>query len=166
MPPSDTPSRALRPGELGFALVLVVFAGIAFWRSAEIAGVGSLTSGGVFPMLASAVMIASGLAILRDAWRRRGGGGPRPLAVLAYVAPARLVAFLALVALYAAAIPQAGFVVASAAFVFVSVALLWRRGIVWAAVIAAVSVAALWLVFRVVFQVVLPTGSLWRSVWP
>ncbi|WP_349369236.1 tripartite tricarboxylate transporter TctB family protein [Salinarimonas sp.] len=161
-PPSDTRPRALRPGELGVALVLVVFAGVAFWRAAEISGFGSLTSGGVFPMLAAAVMIASGLAILRDAWRRRGGEGLRPLAVLAYLAPARLVAFLALVALYAAAIPQAGFVAASAAFVFVSVAFLWRRGIVWAAVIAAVSVAALWHVFRVAFQVVLPTGSFWQ----
>lgn len=164
-PSPDRASGAspLRPGEIGFGLALLAFAGVALWRSTAISGVGNITGAGVFPMLASAVMVASALAVLADAMQRRSGGSGSVRAVARYLVSARLLVFLVLMAFYAAAIPLAGFVAASAAFVFVSVAFLWRRGVVWSALVAAVSVGALYLLFRIVFQVVLPTGSLWRG---
>lgn len=152
----------LRPGERLFALLLVVFAGYAFWESYGISGFSGLTTGGVIPMLTSGVMLASGLAILAATLRRPPAekGGIR--ALLAYLFPLRVVLFTLLVAVFVAAIPTLGFLPASAVLLFVAIWALWRKGPFLALVISALSVGVIYLLFRVVFQVVLPSGSLWQ----
>lgn len=154
--------ETLRPGERIFALLLVVFAGYAFWESYEISGFSGLTTGGVMPMLASGVMVVTSLVILSDTLRRpsRTDGGIANL--IAYLFPLRVVLFTLLVSLYVAVIPGVGFLAASGGLLFVSVWALWRRGPFWSLAIAVLSVGVIYLLFRVVFSVVLPTGTMWQ----
>ena len=159
-----TPPPDLRPGEIAFALILLGFSLFAFSQAYGISGFSGMTTGGVMPMLATGVMTVSAGFILRDAlarWRA-GPGGLRLAETARFLFPVRLLLFAALLAAYGAAIPRAGFLAASAAFLFVSIALLWRRGPLWAAGITALSILSVYVIFRLVFRVVLPTGTLWQ----
>ena len=76
----------------------------------------------------------------------RDGAGPGPVA-RSYVA-------------YVVAMPRLGFVISSAVFLFAAFWFLWRRGPLISLLLAASSLGGVYLVFRKVFQVVLPQGSL------
>lgn len=154
--------ETLRPGERVFTLVLVVFAGYAFWESYGISGFSGLTTGGVMPMIASGVMLMTALVTLSETLRKPGTGQGSLRGVAAYLFPLRVVLFTALVAGYVAAIPSVGFLPASGGLLFVSIWALWRKGPVWSLAISLLSIGVIYLLFRVVFSVVLPTGSLWQ----
>ncbi len=155
-------SEQLRPGERSFALLLVLAAGFVFSEAYAISGFRGLTTGGVMPMLAAGVMLVSSLFILADTLRKpRNASGLR--ALLVYLLPLRVMLFTGLVAIYAALIPGLGFLAASGVFLFVAIWALWRKGPLKAAALSGFSILAIYLLFRVVFQVVLPLGSLWQS---
>ena len=158
MKPSDT----LRPGERLFALLLVIFAGYAFWESYGISGFSGLTTGGVMPMLASGVMVLTGLAILSDTFRKPRAPDSGFAGLIAYLFPVRVVLFTFLVALYVAVIPSVGFLAASGGLLFVTIWALWHKGPLPALLISLLSIGAIYVLFRIVFQVVLPIGNLWR----
>jgi hypothetical protein len=152
----------------------LIFAGYAFWESYGISGFRGLTTGGVMPMLASAVLLVSGLVILADTLRRPTTSESSLTGVMAYLFPLRVVLFALLVAVYVAVIPILGFLLASGGLLFVAIWALWGREAflgrsaswwsrpLWALAISALSIGLIYLLFRVVFQVVLPIGSLWR----
>lgn len=114
------------------------------------------------PMLASGVMVVTGLVTLSETFRKPGAdeGGIRRLIV--YLFPLRVVLFTVLVTVFVAAIPSVGFLPASGGLLFVSIWALWRKGPVWSLAISLLSIGVIYLLFRVVFSVVLPTGSLWQ----
>lgn len=155
-------SEPLRPGERLFALLLVVFAGYVFWESYGISGFRGLTTGGVMPMLASGVMVVTGLVIFGEAVRKPSTAQTSIQGLIAYLFPRRVVLFTLLVAGFVAVIPSIGFLPASGALLFVAIWALWDRGPIWALVISAFATGAIYVLFRVVFQVVLPLGSLWQ----
>jgi hypothetical protein len=74
--------------------------------------------------------------------------------------PLRHCVVLVLMLLYLAALPLIGFVPASGLFLFATFPYLWRRNVLLTLVLSAASLAAIYVVFRIVFQVVLPQGSL------
>jgi hypothetical protein len=154
----DTP----RPGERLFALLMVVFAGFVFWESYGISGFRGLATGGIMPMLASGVMVVTSFAILSDTLRRARPTRSGIRGIIAYVFPLRVVLFALLIAAYAAAIPSLGFIPASGALLFIAIWGLWDRGPLVALALALPSIGAIYVPFRVVFQVVLPGGSLWQ----
>jgi hypothetical protein len=61
------PANFRRPGELVFALLIVVFSVTAFWQAYLISGFSGKATPGVFPMLASGIMIVSGVIIVLSA---------------------------------------------------------------------------------------------------
>lgn len=150
----------LRPGEILFALAALAVAVAAFREAYLISGFSGLTTGGVVPMAAAATMILSGLFIVVDVLKRRAGGRASLVETLKFLFPLRLVILMVLIALYAAAIPWLGFMAASAGFLFLAIASLWRGKIVWTAAITVTAIAAIYGLFRLVFQVVLPSGSI------
>ncbi|WP_193366726.1 tripartite tricarboxylate transporter TctB family protein [Pelagibius marinus] len=157
-----------RPGELVFAVVLLAFSLAAFWQAYEISGFSGLTTAGVFPMLASGTMVLAALVILmRTAGRRGSEGGAAALLgrFLREVTPLRHAAMLALILVYLVAMPWLGFTASSGCFLFVSFAYLWRRSFLVSLLLTAVSLGAIYVIFRVVFQVVLPQGSLLQGVF-
>lgn len=152
----------LRPGERGFAALLLVAAVFAFREAYLISGFAGLTTGGVLPMLASGVMVICGLVILGETFGRSAEARRSVREVVAYLFPLRLVWFTALLIAYGASIHKIGFLAASGAFLFLGIALLWRRGPLLAAGISAMSILCIYGIFRLVFQVVLPQGTLWQ----
>jgi hypothetical protein len=75
------------------------------------------------------------------------------------IIPPRLAVLTAFVVVYILAMPLLGFMASSAVFLFAALWLLWRRGPLRSALLTAVSLVAVWLVFREIFQVLLPRGS-------
>lgn len=156
---SVRPTR--RPGELVFAALLVIFSLAAAWQAWRISGFSSISGPGVFPMIATATMLISGLFILAGAARKKPEAERGSAAsFLSDVTPATLLIFGAMIVVYMLMLEQAGFVVSSFLFLFASFAWLWRGRILLSLVIAAGSLAAVYVVFRHVFSVVLPAGSL------
>jgi hypothetical protein len=151
-----------RPGNRVFALALVIFSVFAFSQAYAISGLKGLTTGGVMPMVASAVMCISSVFILAQSFRGSAEPPTTPMSVRRYLLPLPLVCFTVIVATYAWLIPRLGFVLASGLFLFVSISMLWRKGPVVTLLITGLSIAVIHLLFRIVFQVVLPTGTLWQ----
>ncbi len=148
-----------RPGNIVFAIILAGFSAVALWQAYEISGFKGFSEPGVFPMLAAGTMLLSGLFIVRDAvLSSRRASAPEPF--FKTVLPLRLIIVVALVALYIALMPWLGFMAASAGFLYVAFVYLWGRGLVLSALLTAGTLACLYFIFRIVFQVVLPKGSL------
>ncbi len=163
---SDAPRPpARRPGEVAFSLLLAVFSVTAFWQSYAISGFKGLSEPGVFPMLASATMLLSSLVILRDVMLKQAGPETGFEPFRRDIVPVRLVVVVGLILAYVIAMPLLGFVVSSAGFLFLAVWYLWRKGPLMSAALTLASLAAIYVIFRQVFQVVLPQGSLIQGVF-
>lgn len=150
-----------RPGELVFALVIVVFAAAAFWQSYAISGFTGKATAGVFPMLASGMMVIAGLAILLSTAGKRSAAPDAGFR--REILPNRHVTLIGLVVAYLVAMPYLGFMIASGAFLFAAFQYLWGKPVWITAALAAVSLLAIYGIFREIFQVVLPQGSLMRG---
>lgn len=154
-------SAPLRPGELGFTVLLTAASLYAFSEAFAISGFKGLTTGGVMPMVASGIMVLSAVLILRDAVRRSKAWRPSVTSVIGFLFSWRLIAITALIVLFALAIPKIGFLAAAGVFQFVAMTLLWRGRVLVSAVITVASIAVIYILFRLIFQVILPQGSLW-----
>lgn len=154
---------ANRPGEVVFAILLAGFSALALWQSYEISGFKGFSEPGVFPMLAAATMLVSGVFIVRDALTS-ASSGPQSKGFFADVVPPRLIIIIALVALYIALMPWLGFMAASAGFLFAAFVYLWRKGWIFSAVLTAATLSCIYFIFRIVFQVVLPKGTLFQGL--
>ncbi|RVU36668.1 tripartite tricarboxylate transporter TctB family protein [Hwanghaeella grinnelliae] len=154
-------STPLRPGERLFALLLVLFAALVFWQSYEISGFKGLTTGGVMPMFASGVMVATSIFLLSRTLAKPQNGDGSLAGLAAFLFPLRVVLFALAVLGYVISIPVIGFLPASAVFLFVAIWRLWKTGVLRAGFVTVVAVGAIHVLFRIVFQVVLPSGSVW-----
>lgn len=153
--------RTRRPGELVFSLILLVFSLLACWQAWRISGLSSLSSAGVFPMIATFTMAISGLFIaagtararpdaVRGAWQR----------FAAEIMPWRLVVFTLLIIGYMLALEPVGFLLSSFGFLFLGMSFLYRKGVLANLAVSAGSLAVIYFIFRHVFSVVLPRGWL------
>jgi putative tricarboxylic transport membrane protein len=152
----------LRPGELAFVAVIVAFSGLAFWKAFEIDGFSSRSGPGVFPMVASAVMIISGIFIFIDALRKRASNRPTELSAFSYLFSSKFLAFVPMMVIFAVAMPWVGFFPAASGFIFAAISFLWHKNLILTIMVTALSSAAIYVIFRVLFQVVLPKGVLWQ----
>ena len=130
-----------RPGEMVFAILLIVFSVTAFWQSYAISGLRGLSEPGVFPMLASATMLLSSLVIMRELMAREPAPEHRQSSFLRDIVPPRLLMVVGFILAYVVAMPLIGFVFSSAVFLFAAFWLLWRKGPVVSAALTLVSLA-------------------------
>ena len=157
-------ARPRVPGELAFALAMLLFGLTALWQAWRISGLSSWSAPGVMPMVAAAVMSASALVFLRNTLRSpkpeipAGSSLARQFAH--QVLPLPIVMFTALIVVYMLALEPLGFIISSFAFLAASMFTLGSRRIVFTLVVSAVSLAAIYLVFQTAFSVVLPEGVL------
>jgi putative tricarboxylic transport membrane protein len=153
--------RTRLPGERGFALVLAALAAFLLWQSYRIAGFESLTSAGIFPMLAASAMLVAAIVAMRGAWRLPsaaiGDDGFRRRLV-----PAVLVGFTATIAGLALTLQWLGFSLSAFLFLMVSMRVLGSRRWVLNLAVALAAIAVVHLVFERLFSVVLPPGILMR----
>lgn len=160
--------RERRPGEIVFTILLLAGSLFMLWQAYGISKFESITSAGVFPMIATLTMVATGGLILRNTLRctLAPDAGGRTLAqrFVHELMPAALVTFTAAIAVYMGLLERLGFVVSSYLFLVVGMRLLGSRRWGLNLLVSALALAAIYLVFRTAFSVVLPTGS-WLQGW-
>ncbi len=158
--------RRREPGESAFGFLLLLLGLFVVAEGYRIDGLYSVSSAGVFPALSGAVMVVSALVTIAGNRRMErpdipeGSSLPREFA--RRITPRDVVVLALLILLYMLALEPLGFLVASLPFLFLSILYLHRGGVLFTLLVSAGSLAAVYLVFRVVFTVVLPTGSLFR----
>ena len=156
-----------RPGELVFAVSVLLFSLAAFWQAYEISGFAGLTTPGVFPMLATGTMVLASLFVLADTARRpaEAEGAAVAKRFVAEILPVRHMVLIGLVLAYLLLLPSLGFIASSALFLLAAFQYLWRRHVLITLLLSAGALAAVYVIFRIVFQVVLPEGSLMRGLF-
>jgi hypothetical protein len=139
------------PGEAAFCWAMVLLGAFVTWQGSGIGHFDSPSAAGVFPVAAGGAMTLAALVAAVSATRRAAPGlGP--------VLPRDVAAIGVLVLGYMAGLESLGFVAASLAFLFLAILWLQRGRVLRAGLVAALAVAVVWVVFRMVFRVVLPQG--------
>ena len=154
-------SKKLRPGEKVFSFILIIFSAILFFESYKISGFSGLTTSGAMPMFASTLMLIASIFIFRETLKKDSNNKFNLLKVTQYLWPKQLIFFVGLVLIYVLAIPYFGFTLSSGTFLIISILNLWNKGIVWSLGVSVFSIAVIYFLFRIVFQVILPLGSYW-----
>jgi len=157
-------TRRRLPGELGFALILLILALLVLYFAYLISGLSGPSSAGVFPMLAGLAMVGSAIAILLETMRMQpeaGDGVGLVRRFLVRITPAEIAVYALIVVGFMLALEPLGFTISALLFLLVSFLYLQRGRIVMALLISAGSIAAILLIFRYVFRVILPEGP-----WP
>lgn len=160
--------RTRRPGEIAFSVMLVVFSTVSFWQSYAISGLTGLSEPGVFPMLTSATMLVSAIFIMRQTMARNALPAAKDSGISRFmrtVLPGRLVAMIGFILAYVISMPFLGFLASSTLFLFASFCLLWRKNVFIALALTALSLSVIYIVFRQVFRVVLPQGTLLQGLF-
>lgn len=158
--------RRRLPGELVFSMLLIGFSLFMLWQAYSISRFESFTSAGAFPMFAAAVMLISGLIAVGETVRMTPVPGTEGESVwrqfVRQITPGALVQFVIAISAYMFILEPAGFVLSSYVFLVISMWLLGSRKWVLNLWVSALSLAVVYLVFRTIFAVVLPTGSLFQ----
>jgi putative tricarboxylic transport membrane protein len=163
----SSPTRL--PGELVFTALLLALSFFLLWQAYGISGFESLTSAGMFPMLAAATMVVTGVIFLRQTLSRGAADpsedGGLTAAFLVKITPPVWVGFTLAVCLYMLALPRLGFIGASFVFLLLSMRLLGSRRWLLNLGVSAASLAAIYVVFQTIFSVVLPKGSWLQAIF-
>lgn len=146
-----------RPGEVVFTLLLLLGSLFLLWQAYGISGFSGLSSAGAFPMAMSAVMVVSLVMVLFKTVRR-----PAPDAVIERfrkeILPATVLVFCGLILIYSLILNWLGFIPSSFLFLLVSITFLQGGRFLRALGLSVLSIICVYVVFRLVFQVVLPEG--------
>jgi putative tricarboxylic transport membrane protein len=146
-----------RPGEIVFNVALFGFSLFMLWQAYQISGFSALSSAGAFPMAMSAIMVATSAAVLLRSLRLASPGGGFT-AFRKEVLPPVVLVFSLFILAYAIFLKSLGFLLSSFLFLLVSIWFLERGRLARTFLLAIVSIAGVYVVFRLVFQVVLPEG--------
>lgn len=153
----------LAPGARAFLVLLVLFSAFMLWQAFGISGFSSITSPGAFPMLAALVMLLCLVVVL---WSGRQSRVAEPAAgegsfqhFVRAITPPVVLSFGLTIAIYMLLLDRLGFVVSSYLFLLASMRLLGSARWGLNLLVAALSLAAIYLIFQTVFSVVLPKGA-------
>ncbi len=161
--------RQRLPGEIVFVLLLCAISLFLLWASYDVSGFKSLTSAGMFPMIASAVMVACMGVVLVQTLRSKAepaeAGESSTGHFMRRVAPKVILLAAVVIAVYMALMEQLGFLVSSYLFLVVAMQVLGSKRIGLNLVVSALVLAAIYAVFQTAFSVILPEGLLWQHVF-
>ncbi len=147
--------RTRRPGEAVFALLLVVFSAFLLWTAYKIAGFEALSSPGALPMAATGTMLVTASIIAMQTLRSKRAGNQ---SLARDVVPIPIVVTIGMVAAYALLLKPLGFLPTSFLFVAILIRVLGRQSIAFCAAVSAGCILLIYLVFRILFNVVMPEG--------
>lgn len=144
-----------RPGELVFTILMTLCSAALLWNAYGIAGFEALSSPGAIPMATAAVMLISSIVILvKTIGLKKVEGETLTKDILPWIV---LIMFALLVA-FGIALKPLGFIPTAAIFLVLSMKLMARRSWPLTILIALGSLVMIWLIFRIVFTVLLPSG--------
>lgn len=162
------PVRARLPGETVFSVLMLMLSAFLLWAAVDISGLESYTSAGSYPMAAAATMLVCSLVVVAQTARARAEPtepGESPWrAFVRRIAPPVIVSTSLAIAAYMLTLEWLGFVVASYAFLAVTMRLLGSARWGLNLLVSALVLGAIHLVFQTVFSVVLPAGRLWQGI--
>ncbi len=150
-----TEDQTRKPGEAFFAVLLSVGSIAAVWNAYGISGFESLSSPGAFPMAVAATMAITSIII---AVRTLQKPADRHATFWVDVLPIPAAIITVFIVLYAIALRPLGFLPTSLIFLFVTILLLSRKGIIFSASVSVISLFFIYIVFRLVFSVLMPEG--------
>lgn len=153
-------SDSLPPGE-SLLLVLLLLAGlVVLAEGVRLGAFASPRSAGTFPFLAGLAQSAGALVLLVGRLRRRGEEREdlptRLRRLIAHLLPKEVALAVPALVLWVASLGTMGFVPATLAFLFAAVWYLRGGSPLLPAALSAGTVAVIWLVFREIFEIVLP----------
>jgi len=163
--------KTRKPGERIFCFLLVIGSVYLFWQAYKISGFSKLSSPGAFPLAASATMILASCIAFINTLKLPAAKGVR---FVYHCFPPIVATIMALILVYSIVLESLGFILSSFAFLFISIQFLYRCRVLTTLSITLLALVVVYIVFRLVFQVVLPEGivpereilssikSLWR----
>jgi hypothetical protein len=143
------------PGEAAFSLALLA---LSLWLTTvafDISGFEALSAPGTFPLAVTVVLVITSGMIF---WRTLRLPAAAHIRNWREILPLRVVGMALLVGLYALALKPLGFLPTSFGFLTISIWALGRTSIGYALGIAALSVAGIYVIFRLIFTVLMPEG--------
>ncbi|MDZ4136999.1 MAG: tripartite tricarboxylate transporter TctB family protein [Paracoccaceae bacterium] len=144
-----------RPGELVFNAAIAVVCLYLLWSAYTISGFEAFSAPGAMPMAFTGIMSVTALLVLWESWRKSGASGEK---LERDILPANVVGTIVLIIAYAVILKPLGFLPTSFLFLFAAIWMLSRRNPLWCAGMALLSVALIYLVFRMIFSVLMPEG--------
>ncbi|WP_417528573.1 tripartite tricarboxylate transporter TctB family protein [Marinomonas shanghaiensis] len=163
--------KTRKPGERIFCFLMIVGSVYLFWQAYAIAGFSSFSSPGAFPLAASATMVLASCITFLNTLKLPAAENVR---FVYHCFPPIVAIVMALILIYSVVLESLGFVLSSFAFLFVSIQFLYRRNVLTTLAISLLAMVIVYIIFRLIFQVVLPEGivpereilssikSLWR----
>lgn len=144
-----------RPGELVFNLALLAGSLYLLWSAYGISGFEALSAPGGIPMAATGVMALCTGMILRDTLRRDRSTTER---VSRDILPMPVIVTILAIAGYALALKPLGFLPTSLIFLTGLIHYLAGLSLLRSVLLSLAIVAAIYLLFRIVFTVLMPPG--------
>ncbi|MEM8787189.1 MAG: tripartite tricarboxylate transporter TctB family protein [Pseudomonadota bacterium] len=151
----DPLPKTRRPGEAAFAVAMATLSAVLLWNAYGISGFDALSAPGTVPMIATVVMLGAAGGVAVHTLRRTLA---RDQTLRRDVLPGRILFVAALLVVYAKLLEPLGFLPTSALFLAISIRVLSGRGWAFAGVVSLGSLVAIWLLFRIVFTVLMPSG--------
>ena len=142
-------------GEIAFNAVLFIVSLVLLWSAYAIAGFESLSSPGALPMAVALAMVVSSGLVLLDGWRhtQRDQTG-----FLKDILPPAVIVMMLFIAGYALLLVPLGFLPTSLLFLTLSILYLRRGGLIFALGVSAFALLLVYIVFRLIFTVLMPSG--------
>lgn len=158
--------RPRLPGELTFALAMLLLALTVLWLSYRISGFSSWSSAGSVPLGTSFAMGVSAIVFIFGTLKKTPvhatPGNPAARQFFEKILPLRHILFTVVIVLYMVALEPLGFLLASFLYLTLSSLVLGERRYVRMTAVNLLTLAAVYLVFQTAFSVVLPAGLVER----
>lgn len=153
----QTNAQMRRPGEIAFSAFLLFFSLFMLWQAYQISGFSSVSSAGAFPMAMAAIMaLTAAISLLRALRLPKPAGGMKLF--VKEIVPPTVVVFSLMIFAYSLLLQPLGFVLSSFVFLLVSSWFLQAGQFKRALLLSVISIVCVYIVFRLIFQVVLPEG--------
>lgn len=144
-----------RPGEVVFIIVILAASLFLLFSAYGISGFESLSSAGAVPMVTTGAMVVCGVLILVDALRKSPAADET---VAQSILPPMVIVTILAIAAYALLLKPVGFIPTSFLFLLGLMKVYSRRSLGFCIATAAGSVAAIYIIFRLIFSVLMPAG--------
>lgn len=147
--------RRRSAGEMAFNAALFIFSLVLMGAAYRIAGFTSLSSPGALPMAVAFTMVVSSGMILLDNFRNTQRDGTE---FIRDILPPAVIVMMIFITGYALLLVPLGFLPTSLLFLVVSILYLRRGGLVFAVGVSLFALILVYIVFRLVFTVLMPSG--------
>lgn len=144
-----------KPGESSFGFALLIFSLFIFYHAYKISGFTALSSPGAFPLVTSGLMCLSACFIIFSNFKQKEKSEGM---FFDEIVPGYLAVAIVLLFLFSVVLETLGFILTAFLFLVIMTSLFHKRGVFSAVFISILSIALIYIIFRLLFQVILPEG--------